>query len=75
MSHSERAPQGGATPSAPLMPAWLRLVVRLALGTLGLAIAAGIVRAHKGKIWAESPGYDESTLPGSTFFIHIPLAK
>jgi signal transduction histidine kinase len=42
---------------------------------LGLAIAAGIVRAHKGKIWAESPGYDEEKLPGSTFFIHIPLAK
>jgi signal transduction histidine kinase len=42
---------------------------------LGLAIAAGIVRAHKGKIWAESPGYDEEKLPGSTFFIHIPLAR
>jgi signal transduction histidine kinase/DNA-binding LacI/PurR family transcriptional regulator len=42
---------------------------------LGLAIAAGIVRAHRGKIWVESPGYDEEKLPGSTFFIHIPLAK
>jgi signal transduction histidine kinase len=42
---------------------------------LGLAIAAGIVKAHRGKIWAESPGYDEEKLPGSTFFIHIPLAK
>jgi signal transduction histidine kinase len=42
---------------------------------LGLAIAAGIVRAHKGKIWAESPGCDEEKLPGSTFFIHIPLAR
>jgi len=42
---------------------------------LGLAIAAGIVRAHKGKIWAESPGYDEEKLPGSTFFIQIPLAR
>jgi signal transduction histidine kinase len=42
---------------------------------LGLAIAAGIVRAHKGKIWAESPGYDEEKLPGSTFFIHIPVAR
>lgn len=42
---------------------------------LGLAIAAGIVRAHQGKIWAESPGCDEEKLPGSTFFIHIPLAK
>jgi signal transduction histidine kinase len=42
---------------------------------LGLAIAAGIVKSHKGKIWVESPGYDEEQLPGSTFIIHIPLAK
>jgi len=39
---------------------------------LGLAIAAGIVKAHKGKIWVESPGYDEEKLPGSTFIIQIP---
>lgn len=42
---------------------------------LGLAIAAGIVKAHRGKIWVESPGYDEEKLPGSTFFIQVPLAK
>ena len=42
---------------------------------LGLAIAAGIVKAHRGKIWVESAGYDEEKLPGSTFFIQIPLAK
>jgi signal transduction histidine kinase len=42
---------------------------------LGLAIAAGIVKAHKGKIWVESPGYDEETMPGSTFFIQIPMSK
>jgi signal transduction histidine kinase len=42
---------------------------------LGLAIAAGIVRAHRGKIWVESEGYDEEKLPGSTFFIQIPMAK
>ena len=42
---------------------------------LGLAIAAGIVKAHKGRIWVESPGYDEEKLPGSTFIIQIPLAK
>ena len=42
---------------------------------LGLAIAAGIVKAHRGKIWVESPGYDEEKLPGSTFFIQIPMAK
>jgi signal transduction histidine kinase len=42
---------------------------------LGLAIAAGIIKAHSGKIWAESPGYDEEKLPGSTFFIRLPLPK
>ena len=42
---------------------------------LGLAIAAGIIKAHRGSIWVESVGYDEEKLPGSTFFIQIPLAK
>jgi len=42
---------------------------------LGLAIAAGIVKAHKGNIWVESPEYDEEKLPGSTFFIQIPVAR
>ncbi|PWH15103.1 MAG: hypothetical protein DDG60_06630 [Anaerolineae bacterium] len=42
---------------------------------LGLAIAAGIVKAHDGRIWVESPGYDEEKLPGSTFFIRIPIKK
>jgi signal transduction histidine kinase len=42
---------------------------------LGLAIAAGIIKAHRGQIWVESAGYDEEKLPGSTFFIQIPLAK
>jgi signal transduction histidine kinase len=42
---------------------------------LGLAIAAGIVKAHKGKIWVESPGYNEEELPGSTFILRIPLAN
>ena len=42
---------------------------------LGLAIAAGIVKSHGGKIWVESPGYDEEKLPGSTFVIQIPLAE
>jgi signal transduction histidine kinase/DNA-binding LacI/PurR family transcriptional regulator len=42
---------------------------------LGLAIAAGIVKSHRGKIWVESPGYDEEKLPGSTFIIQIPLAN
>jgi len=42
---------------------------------LGLAITAGIIKAHQGKIWVESEGYDEEKLPGSTFFIHIPFEK
>ncbi len=40
---------------------------------LGLAIAKGILEAHGGSIWAESTGYDEKTLPGSTFHIMIPM--
>jgi len=42
---------------------------------LGLAIAAGIVKAHQGKIWVESTGHDEEKMPGSTFFIQIPISK
>jgi len=36
---------------------------------------AGIVKAHKGRIWVESAGYDEEKLPGSTFIMQIPLAN
>jgi signal transduction histidine kinase len=42
---------------------------------LGLAIAAGIVKAHQGKIWVQSSGQDEEKLPGSTFFIQLPFVK
>jgi signal transduction histidine kinase/DNA-binding LacI/PurR family transcriptional regulator len=42
---------------------------------LGLAIAAGIIKAHNGKIWVESEGHNEDKLPGSTFFVQIPVAK
>lgn len=41
---------------------------------LGLSIARGIVLAHGGLIWAESPGYDEETCPGSRFVVQLPLA-
>ncbi|MCP5097950.1 MAG: HAMP domain-containing histidine kinase [Chloroflexi bacterium] len=40
---------------------------------LGLAIAKGIVEAHGGRIWAESPGCNEETCPGSTFHIELPV--
>jgi signal transduction histidine kinase len=40
---------------------------------LGLAIARGIVNAHKGRIWIESPGYDETSPPGTTVFISLPV--
>ncbi len=39
---------------------------------LGLTIAQGIVSAHRGRIWASSPGYDAATLPGSTFHLRFP---
>lgn len=39
---------------------------------LGLPIARGILEAHGGSLWVESPGYDENSLPGSTFHILIP---
>ncbi len=42
---------------------------------LGLTIARGIIEAHGGIIWAESPGYDETCCPGSTFHIILPLQQ
>jgi signal transduction histidine kinase len=40
---------------------------------LGLAIARGIVNAHGGRIWLQSPGYDETTYPGTTVFVRLPV--
>jgi signal transduction histidine kinase len=40
---------------------------------LGLAIARGIVEAHEGRIWLESPGYDETTNPGTTVYVRLPV--
>ncbi|MBN2146763.1 MAG: substrate-binding domain-containing protein [Anaerolineales bacterium] len=42
---------------------------------LGLAIVRGMVQAHQGKIWVESPGYNEETCPGSTFHVALPLRQ
>lgn len=42
---------------------------------LGLSIVKGIVSLHSGAVWAESPGCDPATMPGSTFFILLPAAE
>ncbi len=40
---------------------------------LGLPIARGIVEAHQGRIWVDSPGHDKRRFPGSTFSVYLPL--
>jgi signal transduction histidine kinase len=42
---------------------------------LGLAIARGIVQAHGGRLWVESPGHDEEKFPGSKFIVSLPAQK
>lgn len=42
---------------------------------LGLSIARGVVEAHQGHIWADSPGHDETALPGSTFHVLLPVEQ
>ena len=41
---------------------------------LGLAIAKGLVEAHGGTIWVESPGRDEDKCPGSVFYVRLPVS-
>ncbi|MFZ5918308.1 MAG: ATP-binding protein [Chloroflexota bacterium] len=40
---------------------------------LGLPIAKGVIEAHGGKVWVESPGHDEERHPGSVFHILLPV--
>lgn len=40
---------------------------------LGLAISRGIVNAHHGRIWLDSPGYNEETYPGTTVYVRLPV--
>lgn len=40
---------------------------------LGLTIARGVIEGHGGKIWAESSGHSMEALPGSIFYIRLPL--
>lgn len=42
---------------------------------LGLHIAKGIIEAHGGAIWVESPGFDEQKCPGSTFHVLLPILQ
>lgn len=41
---------------------------------LGLAIVRGIVEAHDGRVWVESPGHDEKAYLGSSFYIRLPIS-
>ena len=40
---------------------------------LGLPLVAGIARAHGGRVWVESPEYNEETCPGSQFHLILSV--
>ena len=42
---------------------------------LGLHIAQGVIEAHGGRIWVESNGEDEEQMPGSRFYIVLPVVR
>lgn len=41
---------------------------------LGLAVARGIIETHGGQVWVKSSGQDETTCPGSSFHVVLPLS-
>jgi signal transduction histidine kinase len=40
---------------------------------LGLTIARGVIEAHGGRVWVESPRHDPERCPGSRFYVILPL--
>ena len=60
-------------PESPLLHSTDDIGFKGAGPGLGLAIARGIVEAHGGRIWVESPGRDEKTFPGSSFYVRLPV--
>lgn len=60
-------------PESPLLHSTDEVRFKGAGPGLGLAIAKGIVEAHGGDIWVESPGRDEKSFPGSTFHVRLPV--
>jgi signal transduction histidine kinase len=46
--------------------------VESASSGLGLHLSKGILEAHGGAIWVDSPGFDEQQCPGSVFHLMIP---
>ena len=38
-----------------------------------MTIAQGVIEGHGGRIWVDSDGFDVDELPGSTFYITLPV--